>query len=317
MEHARSDCILREILEERKSLTGFLDAVFGFMSRNTDFFHIQKTKDDKIGFPRGDKEQILMSCMQKYEHKMEEPKLTRDLIVDVPQVVAEEVEIMSEEINDGNLNNMDPAVDAIKQNDIEMLETKNKNEISANTIKFNEDDYKNGSLFENYCWSQTLKDVELQVLLPKEVKIAKHVKVLLKTNRMTVKTLLPKEETLIDAETWDKYRHNDVLWSITDGKLVINFDKLKECWWDKLFLSDISAIDIKAVDTERPLNDYSPDTQNEIEKLHLQQQSQQTQDLKTLPLSESEQMARLRQAWNAEGSPFKGQPFDPSVVKFN
>lgn len=25
----------------------------------------------------------------------------------------------------------------------------------------------------------------------------------------------------------------------------------------------------------------------------------------------------LRKAWDAEGSPFRGQPFDPSVVKFN
>lgn len=33
MDYMRSDCILREILEERKSLTGFLDAIFGFMSR--------------------------------------------------------------------------------------------------------------------------------------------------------------------------------------------------------------------------------------------------------------------------------------------
>lgn len=33
----------------------------------------------------------------------------------------------------------------------------------------------------------------------------------------------------------------------------------------------------------------------------------------------SEQIKRhemLRKAWNAEGSPFKGQPFDPNIVEF-
>ncbi|XP_065360711.1 nudC domain-containing protein 3 [Calliphora vicina] len=309
MEYTRSDCILREILEERKSLTGFLDAIFGFMSRNTDFYHIQKTKDDKLGFPRGVKEQILMSCIQKYEKPYDEPKFTRDLIVEVPTVVAEEVEIASEE-------NQNECQEVVMQNDIEMLETSKNNECAVKTTQFNESDYKNGSVFENYCWSQTLKDVELNVLLPKEAKIAKHIKLDLKSNHITIKTLLPKEKILINSETWDKYRHNDVLWTITDGKLVINFDKLKECWWDKLLLSETAAIDIKTVDTERPIKDYSQDTQNAIEKLQIQQ-SQKGNDLKTLPINESEQMTRLRQAWNAEGSPFKGQPFDPSVLKFN
>lgn len=40
-------------------------------------------------------------------------------------------------------------------------------------------------------------------------------------------------------------------------------------------------------------------------------------DLKSIPLSKSEQMSRLRQAWNANDSPFKGQPFDPSAIEFN
>lgn len=78
-----------------------------------------------------------------------------------------------------------------------------------------------------------------------------------------------------------------------------------------------SSIDIKAVDCERPLEEYSPDTQNAIEKMHLKESVPQEQDFKSLPLNESEQLARLRQAWNAEGSPFKGQPFDPSVIQFN
>lgn len=91
---------------------------------------------------------------------------------------------------------------------------------------------------------------------------------------------------------------------------------MKECWWDKLFVNE-SSIDIKAVDTERPIEEYSADTQNAIEKLHLKEAGKKDEEFKSLPLNESEQLARLRQAWNAEGSPFKGQPFDPSLIQFN
>ena len=43
---------------------------------------------------------------------------------------------------------------------------------------------------------------------------------------------------------------------------------------------------------------------------------EQNRKLKGLPTSEEEkQHEMLKQAWNSEGSPFKGQPFDPK--KFN
>lgn len=75
------------------------------------------------------------------------------------------------------------------------------------------------------------------------------------------------------------------------------------------------AINIKELQSERSVDDYSKETQNFIEKVNREQLLEQ--DIKTLPLSQSEQLSRLRQAWNAEGSPFKGQDFDPSVIKFN
>lgn len=133
---------------------------------------------------------------------------TRDLIVDVPSLVAEEVEIVTEEIEEN-----------------ECYGTQNECKATKNILKFNESEYKNGLVFDNYCWSQSIKDVELSVLLPKEVKLAKHIKVELNSNKITIKALVPKEKILLSAKTWDKYRHNDVLWSITDGKLVISFGR--------------------------------------------------------------------------------------------
>lgn len=166
-----------------------------------------------------------MSCMQKYERPEEQPILGRDLIVDGPTLVAEEVEIATEEIEENYKSNLETDNN---KSDVEMLEEKSQdtnNEIVKNSKKFNESDYKNGSKFENYCWSQSLKDVELTVLLPSTIKLGKHIKVDFKSNHITIKSLIPNQEILLDGDTWDKYRHNDVVWTITDGKLLISFGK--------------------------------------------------------------------------------------------
>uniref|UniRef100_A0A1I8P8S4 Nuclear migration protein nudC n=1 Tax=Stomoxys calcitrans TaxID=35570 RepID=A0A1I8P8S4_STOCA len=300
---ARADSILSEILEERKSLTGFLDAVFGFLSRRTDFYHEQKSKEEKLGFPRGIKEEILLSCMQKYE-KLEDPFAQQ---YEAPPAI-EEVEIETDCCSSTTPD--------IEMNDKVELE----NRKYEPNLEFSESDYKNGSRMDKYCWSQTLKDVELSIILPPEVKSAKHVKLNLKSNYISVTSLIPRKEELLVGETWSKYKYNDVVWTIADGKLIISFDKAKEGWWDKLLLHE-QCIDIKKLDTERPIEDFSNETQKVIEKIQSQQINSNEfagpRDLKNLPLSKSEQLARLRQAWNSENSPFKGQPFDPSVIQFS
>lgn len=39
MEYLRTDAIFMEILQERKTITGFLDAVFGFLRRKFVFYN--------------------------------------------------------------------------------------------------------------------------------------------------------------------------------------------------------------------------------------------------------------------------------------
>lgn len=268
--------------------------------------------------------------MQKYDPLFEQRNLIEEPTIELPGFVGEEVVVETD--NKNTYAKCDPDIlQNVQINDgVESFYTPNGNSCSVSTSKFNESEYKNGAAFDNYCWSQTLKDIELSVYLPVDVKLAKHVKLDLKSNFITIKTLFPREEILVNAETWDKYRHTDVIWSISDRKLVLSLgkklpynnvevektkkavisDKFKQCWWDKLFLNEI-AINISKVSSEQSLSDYSPDVQNAIEKLHVQQRKTEKSQ------KENEQMSRLRLAWNAEGSPFKGQPFDPSVIQFN
>lgn len=79
------------------------------------------------------------------------------------------------------------------------------------------------------------------------------------------------------------------------------------------------SIDLKKLDTERSINEYPPELQSEIERIQIKNSNDKSEleSSNSLPLTQSEQLLRLKEAWNAEGSPFKNQPFDPSVVKFS
>jgi len=73
-------------------------------------------------------------------------------------------------------------------------------------------------------------------------------------------------------------------------------------------------IDTQRVDSTCKIDDYDEPTQAAIQKLMFDQQ----QKMQGLPTSdELKQQEILKKAWNAEGSPFKGTPFDPSLVNFS
>ena len=60
--------------------------------------------------------------------------------------------------------------------------------------------------------------------------------------------------------------------------------------------------------------DYDDETQGAIRKIMFDQD----QKRKGQPSSdELKNEDMLRKAWDAEGSPFKGQPFDPQAINFN
>jgi len=68
------------------------------------------------------------------------------------------------------------------------------------------------------------------------------------------------------------------------------------------------------VDSTRQVYDYDGETQGAIRKIMFDQ-DQKRRNLPTSDEIQNEDM--LRKAWDAEGSPFKGTPFDPKMVNFS
>ncbi|KAH8264416.1 hypothetical protein KR038_008335 [Drosophila bunnanda] len=308
MECQRSDAMLMEILQDRKTITGFLDSIFGFLRRNTDFYHTKRDESDKIGFPKGVRDQILYGAMQRYDPDCWLQTMTAE---------------------DGGCNDDgELAPPAVEEVILESEDTSQESDLSTpknqpqpnhkDEATFSPSDYKNGAVFETHCWSQTLKDMELQVKLPEGLQTAKKICINIKSQNIKVNSKVNPEIVILEGNLSQRIKHNEAVWTIDQNRLLICFDKSKKLWWERLFEGD-PEIDHKKIDCERYIDDLPEETQATIEKLRVQQLSadKQQNEIQTSNPEQAKTLDRLRTAWDAEGSPFKGQPFDPSIVRMS
>ncbi|XP_043651677.1 nudC domain-containing protein 3 [Drosophila teissieri] len=306
MEFQRNDAMLMEILQDRKTITGFLDSIFGFLRRNTDFYHTKLDETDKVGFPKGVRDQILYGAMQRYDPDCLLQALTAQGGADDGETAppaAKEVVLESENVSQDE-----------EMNPISSLPPPKGKEQS----KFSPSDYKNGDVFDTHCWSQSLKDVEVQVLLPKDHQAAKKLSILIQAQHIKVSSKPNPETVILEGNLSQRIKHNEAVWTIDQNRLIISCDKAKELWWERLF-DDDREIDAKKIECERYIDDLPEETQATIEKLRVQQLAadKQQKENHTSNHEQAKTLDRLKAAWDAEGSPFKGQPFDPSVVRMS
>ena len=118
-----------------------------------------------------------------------------------------------------------------------------------------------------------------------------------------------KKKTLLEGELFGPIIVDECTWSIEDGnKIVIMLEKKKEMIWKTVLKGD-SEIDVTKVDNSKKMSEFDDETQGALRKVVYEQNRKRM----GLPTTEEEQQLNmLKKAWNAEGSPFKGQPFDPS-----
>lgn len=102
------------------------------------------------------------------------------------------------------------------------------------------------------------------------------------------------------------------LYLATNSLPLLRPDKKREIWWKRLFLEE-TEIDLGKVDPSRPMEDLPEETQANLERIRWDEQ----QKMEGKPTSDQlQQIDMLKKAWDAEGSPFKGTSFDPSILQF-
>ncbi|XP_045213540.1 nudC domain-containing protein 3-like isoform X2 [Mercenaria mercenaria] len=205
--------------------------------------------------------------------------------------------------------------DAIK---VESKDTKTKSEedddpeLTRQQQKFQENpESYNGAVRENYSWAQSITDLDLRVKVPSYIRKGRDVKVDISKKHVKVahKDESGQYKVVIDGDlTWEVHK-DESMWTLNPGENVhINFEKKEERWWEAV-LTDEPKINVRKIDASRPMTDLDDEAQAKIEEMMYNDRQKKM----GLPTAKEQKMQdMLKNAWDAEGSPFKGQPFDPS-----
>ncbi|XP_047144233.1 nudC domain-containing protein 3 isoform X1 [Hydra vulgaris] len=321
-EMSKFDDVFLGILQHCGKIEPFLESIFNFLSRKTDFFHLMHSKDDKLGFPPGVAEKVLLTIFKKYQSEV----LKTDPLYNKNKQKKEPVNDVSlskkSSTNEDDVPMVSNYVEIknTQQKDEKGEKIKDKNNKGSTSELMSSECY-NGGVENTYTWSQNLTDVDIKVPVPSSIKKSSDVTIKIQSNSLKVfLNKHPCQESgfdnpiLIDGELTNRIKIEDSMWSLEPGKhILINLEKCQHKWWTSVIVG-AKEIDKQSIDTTQNVHDFDEQTQSDIRKVMYDQQ----QKLMGKPTSEEQKTHDLlKKAWDAEGSPFKGTPFDPSVVNIN
>lgn len=331
---ARHDALLAEIMaQEGNNVADFLNSIFGFLARHSP----EEVYGDSSGGGGHISGEHLVSqsfCRwrQRYRDertaKEEELRLARMRACDgVPAAVVEEEVVSTNTVETDGVEEANEKMQAIEVEEGSRWKG-NTNKPSSSTAAQRKGeggrcgglDTTNGAALEGLAWTQGIDDLEVRVVVPPGVSRGKQVKVTVRQTSLAVEVqggaaggtgAGPAWHTLLDGTLPHPVRAEECLWSLAPAEYVtINLEKCEERWWDRL-LTRHAPIDLAEINAERDYGSLPEEERSKIQELVWNKwQADQGR-----PTSDQLRMESvLRQAWTAEGSPFLGQPFDPSAV---
>lgn len=141
----------------------------------------------------------------------------------------------------------------------------------------------NGRKTDKYSWSQSIKELDIYIVVDKNVKNKKNVKVDIQKDKIRVSTGTGAEDEVVtDWHLPHPIIKDESYWSLHPGESVfLSLQKVKEMWWDHLFEGE-EILDRKKIDAVRPMEELEDEEQAKIQELVWNQE----QKLKGLPTSE-------------------------------
>ena len=345
---SRFDDLLNTVITQKgQGIYGFFDVMFSFLYRRTDFFY-EMAPGENMGFFPTQAEAIVCGYFRKYQqlhYKERVPKRNID-----PKVIdeylkqkkdkKEVIDKINKESKEAEVNNKKDDKKETQKNEDKKEEPKIKSEEhknednkikeekkieTTNPINMKKDEIKgpvenkpssistyNGDKCDDYNWSQGVGDVTIQFALKQKIN-KKMLKVDMTVNHLKIE-IKGMEKPLIDADFCEKIIPDDSNWSIEDGQSIIFFlEKATEIIWKSAFKGG-KEIDTKTVDNSKRIDEFDSETQAALNKIVYEQNRKRN----GLPTTEEEKkLEALKEAWNKPGSPFAGQPFDPSMFNLN
>uniref|UniRef100_UPI0037E81FA1 nudC domain-containing protein 3 n=1 Tax=Semicossyphus pulcher TaxID=241346 RepID=UPI0037E81FA1 len=341
------DNALLGILQHVGNIQDFLQIYFGFLYRKTDFFRQLSGPNENMGFPPGVAEKMVFKTFKVFEKVAEhdrERKLSelrrREESRCVPPPAVQELEISAEETEEQSTeaaqteksipdpgsvsapasseatasaqpdSSSSSGAGQLSQGDEAAAAGTDSAKDGQETYQSNPDSY-NGAVRENYSWSQDYTDLEVRVFVPKNVVKGRQVSVSLQTSSMKVCVREGAEEKiLMEGEFTHKINTENSLWSLEPGScVVLSLSKTSEVWWNAVLKGE-KEIDINQINRERSMATVDEEEHAVLDRLTFDYH----QKLQGKPQShEMKVHDMLKKGWDAEGSPFRGQQFDPTM----
>lgn len=176
MELSKYDEMLLGVLKEKGSIIPFLDAVFGFLYKCTDFYRIQEDPSYKVGFPPGVAQNCVLKVFKKWEKqaRQDDEYCSKKSDGNIPPAV-QEIEVATEVVEETEKPKSDKE-DGTGAKDSAVLGKKDAPQEETSAAKDNaakKDNSKqqgvqnagesyNGAVRDNYRWSQSILDLDVQ-----------------------------------------------------------------------------------------------------------------------------------------------------------
>ncbi|XP_042589087.1 nudC domain-containing protein 3-like [Cyprinus carpio] len=330
------DNALLGILQHVGNIQNFLQVYFGFLYRKTDFYRLLSGPQDRMGFPPGVAEKMVFKTFKLFENLAEQDRERAARLAEgnkaAPPAV-QELEVQSEQDAEAPVEEKrsteEPA--AVPAPSAQSTETHGETQSStaepagaaapsnsdSDTAKVgqerfqsNADSY-NGAVRENYTWSQDYTDVEVRVHVQPNIVKGRQVSVDLQPGRVRVAVNEGgSQRVLMEGEFTHKINTESSLWSLEPGRCVLlSLSKTGEVWWSAVLKGEVE-IDVNQINRERTMATVDEEEHAVLDRLSFDYH----QKLQGKPQShEIKVHEMLKKGWNAEGSPFKGQDFDPSM----
>ncbi|KAJ8261121.1 hypothetical protein COCON_G00168440 [Conger conger] len=338
------DNALLGILQHVGNIQNFLQVYFGFLYRKTDFYRLLSSPNDTMGFPPGmaekmvlktfklfekvalhDRERALQEAQLREREKRTAPPAVQEVVVQAEEEVAAVTAATGQETE---------ATPEAPPPVVEQTLPSNPEPVCSNTdrppdgepsepspgatgpasgqeqFQANPDSY-NGAVRDNYSWSQDYNDVEVRVHVPAHIQRGKQVSVSLQTGSVRVAVREGSaERVLIEGELTHKINTENSLWSLEPGNCVLlSLSKGMEVWWSAVLKGE-TEIDVNQINRERSMASVGEEEHAVLNRLNFDYR----QKLQGKPQShEMKVHDMLKKGWDAEGSPFRGQSFDPSM----
>ncbi|XP_063304615.1 nudC domain-containing protein 3 [Pelobates fuscus] len=333
----RYDHALLGILQHVGNIQDFLNVYFGFLYRKTDFYRLLLSPQERLGFPPGVAQNMILQTFKTYErmalqdHEQRMQKLQAKLEMKDPEEKRAETEqelVQGEELvvetpeEEGHVAQEKAereATDVEKKED--RAEVDGKSPGAAASMEMVQEDFQkdpdsyNGAVRKNYMWSQDYTDVEIKIPVNKDVIKGRQVTVDLQSTSIRVVVRDGEgERVVMNGNFTHKINAETSFWSLEPGKcIVISLSKIGEYWWNAI-LEGEETIDIDKINKERSMACVDDDEHAVLDRLTFDYH----QKLQGKPQShEMKVHEMLKKGWEADGSPFKGQAFDPGMFNIS